>query len=229
MVPSVLVLLIQGGGGHDDSKNISVDGPAGTITTKDHHALVTYYGNGQPVSVEKPCPTLTTKDRMAKVTFIQNEYSGGGQLSDINSPNPAVMTTPKQKLVSCFLMNPQYESAGGSVNKPCFTLIARMDKMPPYLISTEDGVGIQIYDDDSPMTVKIKEFMAMYGIIDIKMRMLKISELKAIMGFPSDYVLVGTQSEQKKYIGNAVEVNMSRRLCEALAGVQECCSLSKAE
>lgn len=57
----------------------------------------------------------------------------------------------------------------------------------------------------------------MYGIIDIKMRMLKISELKAIMGFPKDYVLVGTQSEQKKYIGNAVEVNMSRRLCEALA------------
>lgn len=92
-----------------------------------------------------------------------------------------------------------------------------MDKMPPYLISTEEGVGIQIYDDDSPMTVKIKEFMAMYGIIDIKMRMLKISELKAIMGFPKDYVLVGTQSEQKKYIGNAVEVNMSRRLCEALA------------
>ena len=130
-------------------------GPAGTITTKDHHALVTYYGNGQPVSIDNPCPTLTTKDRMAKVTFIQNEYSGGGQLSDINSPNPAVMTTPKQKLVSCFLMNPQYESAGGSVNKPCFTLIARMDKMPPYLISAEEGVGIQILDSDSPMIVKI--------------------------------------------------------------------------
>ena len=57
----------------------------------------------------------------------------------------------------------------------------------------------------------------MYGIIDIKMRMLKISELKAIMGFPAEYVLVGTQGEQKKYIGNAVEVNQSRVLCEALA------------
>ena len=31
-------------------------------------------------------------------------------------------------------MNPQFNSAGGSVDKPCFTLIARMDKMPPYLI-----------------------------------------------------------------------------------------------
>ena len=57
----------------------------------------------------------------------------------------------------------------------------------------------------------------MYGIIDIRMRMLKVSELLAIMGFPVDYTLVGTQSEQKKYIGNAVEVHMSRALCEALA------------
>jgi DNA (cytosine-5)-methyltransferase 1 len=46
--------------------------------------------------------------------------------------------------------------------------------------------------------------------------MLKIPELKRIMGFPEDYTLMGTQSEQKKYIGNAVEVNMARVLCEAL-------------
>ena len=63
---------------------------------------------------------------------------------------------------------------------------------------------------------KIKRFMALYGIIDIKMRMLRIPELKRIMGFPSDYVLVGTQADQKKFIGNAVEVNMARVLCEAL-------------
>ena len=48
------------------------------------------------------------------------------------------------------------------------------------------------------------------------MRMLKIVELKKIMGFPADYTLIGTQAEQKKFIGNAVEVNMSRVLCEAL-------------
>jgi DNA (cytosine-5)-methyltransferase 1 len=66
------------------------------------------------------------------------------------------------------------------------------------------------------MTAKIKEFMALYGIVDIKMRMLKIPELKKIMGFPDDYVLVGTQAEQKKYIGNAVEVTIARRWCEAL-------------
>ena len=113
-------------------------------------------------------------------------------------------------------MNPQFSSQGGSIDKPCFTLIARMDKMPPYLISTEEGIGIEVYESDSPMTVLIKEFMALYGIADIRMRMLRVTELKRIMGFPEDYTLIGTQSEQKKFIGNAVEVNMSRVLCEAL-------------
>lgn len=223
------------------SKNVSVERPAGAITCVDHHAFVTaYFGNGFNRSVDEPAPTITTKERHAlvqvdlnepmpdvpldKVTlqtnqFIANEYSGGGQLSDLKDVCPAVLTTPKQKIVSAeqFLLNPQYQSEGRNLEKPCFTLIARMDKMPPYLISTEQGdIGITIYENDSPMTRKVKEFMAMYGIIDIKMRMLNIRELKRIMGFPEDYTLVGTQAEQKKFIGNAVEVNMSRVLCEAL-------------
>ena len=66
------------------------------------------------------------------------------------------------------------------------------------------------------MLVQIKEFMALYKLVNIKMRMLRIPELKRIMGFPENYVLIGTQGEQKKFIGNAVEVNMARVFCEAL-------------
>lgn len=208
--------------GDPDSKNISIDQPAGAVTCKDHHSFVTaFYGNGFNRSLNEPAPTATGKDRFALVTtqFYQNEYSGGGQLSSIDQPNPALLTKPKNALVSVkqYLMNPQFESAGGSIDNPCFTLIARMDKMPPYLISTKEGVGIAVYDSDSPMTVQIKEFMAIYAIVDIRMRMLKVDELKRIMGFPSDYILIGTQSEQKKYIGNAVEVNMAKALVETLA------------
>lgn len=234
--------------GQPDSKNISVEGPAGTITCKDHHAFVSaYYGNGHNHSVELPAPTVTTKDRLALVNsvFIDNQY-GTGKPTSIELPVGTVTTVPKFNMVSCkpwimntafynvgssieqpsqtitanrkwhYLMNPQFASAGGSVNNPCFTLIARMDKMPPYLVEVEGGIGIQVTPDDSPMTIKIKEFMALYGIIDIKMRMLRIAELKKIMGFPEDYVLIGPQSDQKKFIGNAVEVNMARVLCEAI-------------
>ena len=248
-------------GGKDH--NESLEEPAGTVTTKDHHAFVTaYYGNGFNSSIEEPCPTITTKDRISKVTtcFLDNQY-GNGTPSSADAPCPTIPTNPKQALVEVkpwvmntnfhnvgssveepaqvitanrkwhYLMNPQFMSKGGSVDGPCFTLIARMDKMPPYLVqatvpdgspSGKPALAIAVYESDSEMTKRIKEFMALYGIIDIKMRMLKIPELKKIMGFPEDYVLVGTQAEQKKFIGNAVEVNMSRVLCEAL-----CQKLSK--
>ncbi len=196
-------------------KNVSVEEPAGTLTTWEHHAFITaYYGNGHNHTIDAPAPTLTTRDRLA---FVDMQY-GNGTPCGVDVPAGAVTTNPKHRLVTgCYLLNPQYQSAGGSVDAPCFTLITRIDKMPPYLIRTEQGeIAIVINPDDSPAMVKIKEFMALYGIVDIKMRMLRIPELKRIMGFPSDYVLVGTQADQKKFIGNAVEVNMARVLCEAL-------------
>ena len=204
--------------------NRSIEQPGPTETTKDRDALVkAVLIKDHNIDLDAPLPDNIPLDKMNLVNsqFFANEYSAGGQLGDINSVSPSILCTPKQKLVSAeqYLMNPySYESDGGSIEKPCFTLIARMDKMPPYLISTEQGeLGIAIFDDDSKMTRKIKEFMALYGIIDIKMRMLNIQELKRIQGFPEDYILIGTQAQQKKYLGNAVEVNMSRVLCEALA------------
>ena len=245
---SVAFLSKQFSGAPDD-KNITVDGPAGTITTIDHHAFVSvHYGNGFNTSVEVPAATLTTHDRMALVqtNFLDMQY-GSSKPSSVESVAGTVTTNPKHHLITVkpwlmdtnfanvgssidepsrvitanrkhhYLMNPQFTSSGGSVDSPCFTLIARMDKMPPYLIATESGqIAIEIYESDSPMTVKIKEFMALYRIVDIKMRMLKIQELKLIMGFPEDYVLIGTQADQKKFIGNAVEVTIARKMCEAL-------------
>lgn len=235
--------------GHPESKNVSVEEPAGAITCKDHHAFVSaYYGNGHNHSVELPAPTVTTRDRLAliEIRFLDMQY-GNGTPASLESPAGTLTANPKLNLVSCqpwimntafsnvgssieepsqtitanrkwhYLMNPQFNSAGGSVDNPCFTLIARMDKMPPYLVATESGqVAIEIYETDSPMTRKIKEFMALYGIVDIKMRMLRIPELKRIMGFPEGYVLVGTQADQKKFIGNAVEVTQARKNTEAL-------------
>ena len=208
--------------GHPASKNTSLEEPAGTITTIDHHAFVSVqYGNGYNRSVNEPASTLTDKDRLGltQIQFLDMQY-GNGMASSLQKPAPTVTAKPKHNLVSCtFLMNPQYSSAGSSVDKPCFTLIAGMDKMPPYLVQTEAGdMKILIEETDSPMTKKIKEFMMLYNIVNIHMRMLTVLELKQIMGFPENYLLCGTQAEQKKYIGNAVEVHMARALCEALSG-----------
>lgn len=233
--------------GSPADRAISIDGPAHAITTVDHHALVSgnfltaYYGNGYNSPVEAPAPPVTTKDRfqLVRPRFLNMQY-GNGCTASVELPAGTVTPTPKHHLVTyCaetpprkgrYLLNPQFASAGAPIDRPCFTLIARMDKRPSSIVTTENDVQhlapfirregdtliYEVYTTDSPIVVQIKEFMALYGLVDVKMRMLKISELKRIMGFPANYKLVGTQAEQKKFIGNAVEVTMARVICEAL-------------
>ena len=207
-------------GGHPESKNCSTDEPAGTITCVDYHAFVTaFYGNGNNRSIDAPAPTLTTKEKLAVVNsvFLDMQY-GNGTPASVETAAGTLTANPKHKLVTVqrpWVMNTNFNNVGSDVNEPCPVITA--NHKFHYLMNPEFGhFAIPILPDDSPMTVKIKQFMVLFGIIDIKMRMLKIPELKLIMGFPEDYVLVGNQTEQTKFIGNAVEVNMARVLCESL-------------
>lgn len=209
--------------GHPDSKNISINGPAHTIKCKDNHALISakfisaYYGNGDNVSgIDSPAPTVTTKDRFALVTshFFMNQYSCSHS-SSIDRPSPTLLANPKQNLVTCrpWLMNTNFNNVGSSLEQPSQVITA--NRKWHYLIHPQHGEGVSISPSDSEAMRKVKEFMLMFGLADIRMRMLRIPELKRIMGFPADYELMGNQGEQKKYIGNAVEVTTSRALCVA--------------
>lgn len=269
--------------GHPESKNHSLDKPIGVISTIPTQSLVstkthlhTYYGNFGLHSIENPSPMVPGAEVIGKVAvkmidqFIMNQYSGGGEYTDLNGPSSTVTNVPKQNLISFnpWIMNTIFGNIGRSVNEPCHTLtdsrrhpylvnansstcppqtlenpspsvtsrthllinpswfghasstdepsctiIARQDKAPLYLLAADHGpVAWVVFEDDSETMVKIKEFMVLHNITDIKMRMLKIPELLQIQGFPKDYKLVGTQTEQKKYIGNAVEVNMARAI-----------------
>ena len=124
--------------------------------------------------------------------MIFNQYKTGS-LSSINTVLGSLTTVPKNNILN-FIMNPSHGGHTTSIDVSSPTVIARQDKAPLYLLKT-------IMDE--------------FGIVDIKMRMLKIPELLQIQGFPKDYKLIGTQTEQKKYIGNAVEVNMAKALAFA--------------
>jgi DNA (cytosine-5)-methyltransferase 1 len=213
---------------HGNGKNtVSVDEPASTLSTKDRLAIIhpkffidimNTQGKKND-SVERPLGSILTVNKYnlvkAEQSFImQDQFNNKG--SSINEPAPTLLASRHNH----YLLNPQYADKGKSVDDPCFTLIARMDKKPPYLVSTEKGeAAIEIYETDSPATVKIKLFMAAHGIIDIKMRMLKIPELLRIQGFPRNYVLCGTQADRKKFIGNAVVPVIPKKWIEALYGV----------
>lgn len=221
----------SGGGQHADLQH-----PSPAILSNPKQRLVScnfldmQYGNSRCASINQPAGTVVGNPKHSLVTcnrwLMNTGFSNVG--NSINDPAPVVTANRKWH----YLVNPQYSSAGGSIDTSCFTLIARMDKMPPSITTCETvpgekvpsfvkitpwGVIYEIYDTDIPVVREIKEIMAMYGIIDIKQRMLKIPELKKIMGFPEDYTLVGTQADQKRFIGNAVEVTMARVLCEAVS------------
>lgn len=231
LVTPFIMNYYSGGGQHSDIYH-----PAPAILANPKQRLIScqfmdqQFGQSKPAGTDRPLGAITANPKYNLIScrpwVMNTNFSNIG--SGVNEPAPVITANRKWH----YLMNPQFASAGGSVDKPCFTLIARMDKMPPYLVNassisenlppfvkidSDGNIIIEIYEDDIPIVKKIKEFMAMYQIVDILMRMLKIPELKRIMGFPENYRLIGTQAEQKKYIGNAVEVGMAKALCEALA------------
>ncbi len=226
--------------GEPERKNIGMEGPAGTITTWDHHQFITVYnGKSGPASIDAPAPTVTTKDRLSMV-FLDNRY-GTGKPSSVDAPNPTITANPHQVPVSAhFIENPQFRSAGASVDGPCPTVIARQDKRPLRLTSailsgsypsfirnTPESIVYEIYDTDSETMKDIKVFMAQFGIRDITMRMLKVPELLRIMGLGDQYVLIGNQGEQKKFIGNAVCPEVPAAWCREIASALECTSCKK--
>lgn len=209
--------------GNPEHKNQSIDKSIGTVTTIDHHALVTthylvnYHGKSKDdKSIDVASGTVTTKEDCGLITcipFVMDTQFGNGTKS-VDEPIGTIVANRKWH----YIVNPQWGNKNtNSVDVPSHTIIARMDKTPPYLITTEEGfLAIEIFESDSEMMRKVKEFMALYGIVDIKMRMLTIIELLRIQWFPAKYILVGTQADQKKFIGNAVEVNQAKVIAEAL-------------
>lgn len=209
--------LIKNFSGNPTNKAISHNAPAHTITCVDHHANVSlnfldeYYGNGRPNSVEMPLKTITTKDRhsLYSVQFMNQAY-GRASNKSLEEPAGVIVTHDKHELISCsrhFLFNPQFSSKGSSVEQPCFTLIARMDKRPVSLVAanTEGQWKFCLETTDTPMMRKIKEFCIEHGITDIRMRGLLIPELLRIQGFDENYAFgTASKTDIKKFIGNSV-------------------------
>jgi DNA (cytosine-5)-methyltransferase 1 len=209
-------------GGDPFYKSTSGKEPLGTILTSRTHAVVkpvfltSYYGNGNAHSIDEPCNTLTTKERYA-AHFINYDYTQPTH-SSIDSPAGTVTTRPKHNLVSAkWLVDTQFSNKGKSIDVPAQTLIARMDKKPIYLISANQKLSNNNVEREFRNETErlIAQFMQQNNIYDILIRMLKVSELKMIQGFPDNFQLIGTKTNQLKFIGNSVVPLMAQKLIES--------------
>jgi DNA (cytosine-5)-methyltransferase 1 len=201
-------------------KVIPISGPAGVITTSANQSLVQacfltiYNGKSLHRSIDEPSPVIPCNDRLALIQPFLMPTNYDNKPVSIEQPAPTITANRKHH----YLVNPSHGGHCTSIDQPCPVIIARQDKAPLYLITAETGAfAIPIYDTDIEVMIRIKQFMAYYGIVDIKMRMLRVLELLRIQGFPAEYKLAGNQADQKKFIGNSVVPLVVKKWTEALA------------
>lgn len=209
----------------------SIESPCGALCTKLQRYPVTcvfmanyYSGGGQISELNDPCPTLTTvpKPRVVQCQFLDQQY-GNSVPTSLDRPFPTVTTNPHHSIYTASyiraMMRPECKGLVYSLDDPMRTLLTR-DYF--YLDTCRFSyAGYPVYNKsslgDSQAMLDLKELMRERGIADICMRPISVKESLRIMGFPADYKLVGTQTQQRKWIGNAVEVKMARNMAQALA------------
>lgn len=220
LVSPKFILNYQG-----QSHSNSVEEPAPTLMTKEKLALMNikyfmyraYSAGGRTGSVDQPEGSVVTNPKTALMEvqgwIMDTHYENVG--TGLEEPGSTITANRKWS----YLMNPSWFGSVGSTDDPAVTIIARQDKAPIYLLSVSESkysLAVPVFDDDPEIVVKIKEFMAIYNIYDIKKRMLLVPELLQIQSFPVDYYLAGSKTDQKKFIGNAVPPVVARAIAESM-------------
>lgn len=192
----------------------SVENPSPTISTRDRSAVVSVINNNNQ-SIDQPAGTIMTNDKHSIVNCESFLMPTNYDNKPVSTEQPAPTITANRK--HHYLVNPSHGGHCVSTDQPCPVIVARQDKVPLYLVQAETGsVAVPVYPGDSDVMIGIKQFMAIFNIVDIKMRMLRVHELLRIQGFPDNYILEGNQESQKKFIGNSVVPLVVKKWTEAL-------------
>lgn len=179
--------------------------PLSTISCSGaHHELCTpiiieHTNNGRARSVKEPIGSQTTHDRYSLVQSFVLGQQGGATLRPDDKPCPTISCAGALRKVDAIVIDtsrPAGPSSGhiGSAKKPIRTLTT-CDNVQGVFAILEDG-----------------------RLLDVRLRMLKPSELAAAHSFPKDYRISGSRADQVKQIGNSVPVRTAKAIVKAIFG-----------
>ena len=140
-------------------------------------------------------------------------YYGNGELRPVCNPCFTLRTHDCAALLG-FVTGSGYEQRPYPFTGPASPILA--SRRHQYQILAALGSPVADVAGDSEAMRELKEVCRQNGIADIYMRMLKVSELKLIMGFPADYYLSGSATKQKEMLGNAVVPQVSEAIARAM-------------
>ena len=187
-------------GDEADEGRVSPDSkPLKTATARNNTAaafVITEQAHNAPRSVDAPIRSQTTVRKDFVVRPLVLGQQSGAECRPADKPCPTVATAGSVRVVTPIVVDMSRPSGpdSGHINssdEPIRT-ITSFDNLQGVFLMTEAG-----------------------DIIDVRMRMLKPSELAAAHSFPKDYRLTGNRTEQVKQIGNSVPVLTASAICEA--------------
>lgn len=183
----------------------SIDDPVTAITTSGAHhmlcqpILVDCIGHGSAHSIDSALGTQCTHDRYGLCTPILIGQQSGAAPRSADEPCPTIATKGAIQVATPIIIDgsrPGAKQNDGSA--------VRSADDPMCTITTCDAMqlGLPMLEDGR--------------LVDIRIRMLKPSELAAAHSFPKGYILTGNRGEQVKQIGNSVPVRTAEALCEQM-------------
>ncbi len=220
-----------------------LDKPAPTLTTGNHAMLcqpviIDHFKNGEAHSAGEPLGAQTTHDRYSVATPFIVEHRKGGKAKPLDGPIGAQTTKDKFSVCTPLVLGQNGGAAARPVDEPCPTIATAgaIRLATPVIVdmsrpSSNDSGHIGSADDpirtittfDNVQVAIPLIFDKAVGLprlpdgryLDIRLRMLKPSELAAAHSFPKGYKLTGNRTEQVKQIGNSVPVRTAEAMCRA--------------
>jgi len=217
--------------------------PVPTVTAIDHNALTTATlvgvggraGQSPPTAVDEPIRTTTAKADRALVAAHLTKFRGESKGAPVNAPMPTITSGAGSKrpagaahamgVSAAHLTQLRGSNQGkGDIDEPVPTLTAggnHIGLVRAFLAKYYgQGVGQTMTDPLHTVTVKDRFGLVVidgvdYAITDIGLRMLTPRELARAQGFPDDYILTGSKSNQVAKIGNSVCPVMAEVLVRA--------------
>lgn len=189
----------------------SVDVPIGSQTTHDRYSvatpfIITNQSNNAPRGIDKPIRAQTTVEKDYLCTPLVLGQHGGATCRPVDEPCPTIATAGAVRVATPIILDMSRPGGHDSGH------IRPADK-PIQALTTCDNVQVAtpVIFDKAVGLPRLPDGR----YIDIRLRMLKPSELAAAHSFPKDYILTGNRSEQVKQIGNSVPVMTAAAMCDA--------------
>lgn len=206
----------------------SVDAPLSTTTTKEHHALcqpliLDHFKNGEAKPPDATMPAQTTHDRFPMITPYLITEQANNAPRGIDRPLRAQTTVRKDYLCTPLILGQQGGAAARPIDEPCPTIATggAVRMITPLVLGRDACAQCRPADKPIQTLTTCDNVQGVFPVlddgraIDIRIRMLKPSELAAAHSFPKDYVLTGNRGERVKQIGNSVPVMTAAAMCGA--------------